>query len=159
MLTQERLKELLHYDPDTGIFTRMTSTGGVKIGSVAGANHSRGYLQCSIDGKLYLCHRLAWLYITGEFPLDQIDHISGNKKDNRILNLRDVNNTTNQQNIKTCKSNNKLVVLGVHSSRGKFKAEIRINGKKKQLGHFQTPELANAAYLEAKRKHHEGCTI
>lgn len=100
MITQDRLRELLHYDPDTGIFTRLVSTGWRgKVGDVAGYKNPDGYLVIMIDYKLYLAHRLAWLYTYGRFP-EVTDHINGVRDDNRIVNLREVTNWENAQNKK-----------------------------------------------------------
>ena len=98
-ITQLRLKELFSYDESSGIFTRILGhKNGIKAGSVAGCTqkHRKPYLVIRIDRKLYLCHRLAWLYVHGVFPVGVIDHINGDGFDNRIANLRDV---TNEQNV------------------------------------------------------------
>jgi hypothetical protein len=87
-LTAERLREILGYDPETGLFTRLVRTGRIRAGEVAGTAHSRGYRSIVIDGRVYLSHRLAWLYVHGEWPPEQIDHINRNRADNRLVNLR-----------------------------------------------------------------------
>lgn len=147
MLTQDRLKEMLHYDEDTGIFTRKTKVANRLAGTVSGANHNKGYLQITIDGENFLAHRLVWLYVYGKWPQNQIDHINRNKKDNRILNLRDVSNSTNQMNI-GLRSHNSSGVTGVVKSSKSHKpwaAQIHRNNKKIFLGYFHTVE-------EAKRR-------
>ena len=85
-LTAERLREVLDYDPDTGVFTRKVRTASsVKVGDVAGSLNGKGYIRIRVDGRLYFAHRLAWLYVHGEWPVDQVDHINGIKNDNRIV--------------------------------------------------------------------------
>lgn len=152
MITQERLKELFHYDPETGLFTRIKSYGNRKKGTTAGWNNLNGYLRIDIDKGRYYCHRLAWLYVYGEMPKHFIDHINGKPSDNRIENLRDVVQAMNMQNVQKPQPSNKLGIRGVYERRGKFSSQIRSKGKVKYVGDFATPELAKAAYLEAKRE-------
>lgn len=162
MITQERLKELFHYDSGTGIFTRKVQTSSrAKIGMVVGCPDRHGHLLCRVDGKRYSLHRLAWLYVTGEFPVMEIDHISGEKSDNRFLNLREADRSLNMQNIIRASSNNKTGLLGVVSTRNPrtFLARIRVNGRNMHLGSFRTPQEAHEAYVSAKRQFHQGCTI
>lgn len=98
-LTQARLKEILHYDPDTGIFTRRLDRGpNAPKDSVAGTPDKNGYIVIKVDFTQYKAHRLAWLYIYGVWPNNQIDHINHIVDDNRIVNLRDVTNSENQAN-------------------------------------------------------------
>ena len=159
MLTQARLEELLHYDPETGLFTRLVRTSNsTKVGDVVGTAGKGGYLACSIDWKFHQMHRLAFLYMTGSFPVYDVDHINGLTADNRWCNLRDVPTQLNVQNVKRANKNNRSGFMGVHwrEERAKWVASIRINGKYVRLGSFDTPEEAHAAYLEGKRKHHEG---
>lgn len=93
MLTQSRLKELLHYDPDIGVFTWLVAAcGGGSAGDVAGSPNVKGHLSVSIDGKSYRSHRLAWLYMTGGFPVDRLVRVNGVKIDNRFSNLREAAN-------------------------------------------------------------------
>lgn len=155
MLTQERLKELLRYDPETGIFVRLVYTSSnAQAGSIAGCKMNTGYIKITVLNIAYLAHRLAWLYVYGEFPNGQIDHINNIKTDNNICNLREVSNAENAQNKRNHNSNNKLGILGVSMSKGKFKAGIRINRRGINLGTFATKELARDAYVLAKRKIH-----
>lgn len=158
-LTAERLRELLHYDPETGVFTWRVYRGGrAKAGSIAGCRITSGYLHCSIDKKLYYMHRLAWMYVHGEMPPDMIDHINHVKDDNRIVNLRLADMSLNKQNQKIALSNSSSGLLGVHYHKG-WRAKITINGKQISLGRFNSAESAHEAYVEAKRKYHAGCTI
>lgn len=131
MITQARLKELMTYDKDTGIFTRKKATAlRHTVGEIVGVNHKSGYLKCGIDNKEYLLHRLAWLYEYGEMPKKMIDHINQNKADNRLCNLKDVSNSENLRNMRKSKSN-KSGFTGVYydKARDKWKANIYVNGK------------------------------
>lgn len=159
-LTAQRLRELLHYDPETGVFTRRVSTSSnAKAGAVAGSNDGKGYLRIWIDSCPYLAHRLAWVYVHGVQPTNHIDHIDGNPANNRIENLRDVSIGVNQQNRHTAQKNNKLGILGVKRHGKKFLAQITVDGKRRSIGTFPSYEQAHSAYLIAKRQFHEGCTI
>lgn len=161
-ITQARLRELLHYDNETGLFTwRITLCNRAINGNVAGYKNGRGYWHIGFDGKVYSAHRLAWLYVYGEFPKNDIDHINGDKTDNRIANLRDVETSINCQNRRKARTGNKSGVLGAswHKRFGKWSAKIRVDGKSIHIGYFDTPEEAGRAYLEAKRASHPGCTI
>ena len=88
-LTAERLRERLHYDAGTGVFTRRVGSGHARAGEMAGTVHSTGYVRISINGGTYTAHHLAWLYVHGVWPSDQIEHISRKRSDNRIANLRE----------------------------------------------------------------------
>lgn len=158
-LTVERLRELLHYDSETGVFTRRFSTGGKFAGSVCGAPQNQGYVQVMIDKGNHLAHRLAWLYVTGSWPAAHIDHIDGNRKNNAFSNLREADRKTNAQNIRKAHRDNKTGLLGVTAHRRKFVANIFVDGCARRLGCFATAEEAHAAYLNAKREIHEGCTL
>jgi len=158
MITQARLHELLSYDPETGVMRWRVNKGPVKAGDVAG-NPTRGYLQLMVDGHMTFVHRFIWFYVHGTWPIGNIDHIDGNRSNNRIANLRDVSQAMNIQNERKPRSNNKSGFLVVKANRGLWKAEISINGKTKFLGRFKTPEEAHQVYVEAKRRLHPGCTI
>lgn len=158
-LTAERLRELLHYDPLTGLFIRIVRRGKEKIGSTAGRIDSFGHRQIGIDGRRYLAHRLAWLYMTGVWPIDQIDHINGVPDGNQWSNLRQATGSQNQQNLRKAKGNSKSGLLGVCASRGKWMASITCGGKQKHLGYFETPQMAHEAYIAAKFKMHPFQTI
>jgi len=178
MLTQDRLKELLHYNPLTGTFTwlprdikhfickRTWSTWHSNFANkVAGNTSPKGYrtIRIALYGdKSYLSHRLAWLYVYGEWPKEHIDHINGNRSDNRIINLRDVDRLCNAQNQRTTKRESKLP-LGVYFYKNKpvrpYSASLRVDYKVKFLGYFDTPEEAHDVYVKAKRLYHKGCTI
>ncbi len=173
-LTADRLRELLRYDPETGVFTWLdrpesdfaTRHGwriyqGQFAGTVAGTPDLKGYVLIRVLGTYYKAHRLAWLYMTGAWPEQHIDHKNGVKNDNRFANLRDVGRATNMENQRRASSRNSTGLLGVspHRKTGKFCAFIKANGANRYLGLYPTPELAHAAYVEAKRQLHEGCTL
>jgi hypothetical protein len=151
MLTQERLKELLQYNPDSGIFVRIS---GRAKGNITGAPHSEGYVRIKIEGKLYFSHRLAWLYVHGSFPHNVIDHINGIRDDNSISNLRDVTQNQNLMNQKL-KSNNKSGLKGVSwvKDRRKWRAQIQHNSLVTCLGDFNNKKDAHAAYKKAADMH------
>jgi hypothetical protein len=162
-ITAEELRAQLHYDPETGVFTRIANVSRSDlIGSVAGTTRpaSTGYQTISVNRKRYYAHRLAWLYMTGEWPA-VIDHINGDKTDNRWANLRSVTLKLNVQNIRQARANNATGYLGVYfcKTTGRYRAMLRSGKKQRHLGRFDTPEEAYAAYLAAKREHHEGCTL
>lgn len=161
--TKDQLLKSLRYEPSTGSFTWISrASGNVTVGSNAGVTpNALGYLRISINGKRWLAHRLAWLYMTGDEPPLVIDHIDGNPGNNRWGNLRASTPTLNGQNKRKATAANKCGVLGVcmDINSGKFKAEITVNGVAMNLGRFATQEAASAAYLDAKRQYHAGCTI
>ena len=161
MLTKERLKEVLHYNPETGLFTWIVRTAmRTKAGEIAGRKDRYGYVFIQIDRKKYPAHRIAWLYVNGVFPNEEIDHINGMRDDNRISNLREADRRLNCENRRKSQSNNKLGILGVCKlGSGKYQAQIVVGGEKKYLKCWDTPELAHQAYLTAKRKLHLYCTI
>jgi hypothetical protein len=161
MLTQARLKEVLHYDPETGIFTRKIRTSTrVNAGDIAGYIASRGYVHIKVDGKAYTGHRLAWLYMTGHWPFE-LDHKDGIRSHNWFDNLRDVSKSGNSQNQRKARKDNQNGYLGVSilKETGTFRACISINGKNKHLGCFKTAPEAHEAYLRAKRLFHQTCTL
>lgn len=155
MRTQEHLKELFNYDEMTGVFTWKVSRGGVLAGSVAGGADSCGYWQMRFCGTKASCHRLAWLYVYGELPADELDHINGIKTDNRIANLRPATRADNMRNIGARKSS-KSGIKGVSwdSQHGNYRAQIMHNGKKYNLGRFDDPGAAAEAYAAAALKLH-----
>jgi hypothetical protein len=156
MLTQERLKELLHYDPETGVFTRLVATSNsVKVGDIAGTFDSNGYRQIRIDGKKYAAHRLAVLYMTGKFPANETDHINGDRANNKWSNLRECTKAENQQNRASKKGSlSKYPGIHWHKRAQKWQAQIKINRKNKHIGLFETEDEAYAAYCKAKAEIH-----
>jgi hypothetical protein len=161
-LTAQRLRELLDYDPATGVFTwRVYRSGNAKQGAVAGSIDRNGYrVFCFAKHGMQAGGRLAWFYVHGRWPNGVIDHINGVVDDNRIANLRDVNTAQNLQNIKRHRKQNKSGFLGVTSCKdGRFSASIECDTVRHYLGNFKTPEEAHACYLKAKRELHSTCTI
>ena len=151
-LTQARVRELFDYRAD-GSLLRKTSTGGQLAGSVVGSK-SGYYLITMVDRKFYKVHRIIFLWHHGWLP-PEIDHIDLDKSNNRIANLRPAEKTSNAWNVGK-RANNTSGFKGVTWSKrwGKWYAQIQVNGKRKGLGYFDTPEKAHAAYIEAARKHH-----
>ena len=147
-LTAERVRELLSYNKETGIFTwRVSRPGPARAGDVAG-RLAKHYWYIGVDGKYLIAHRLAWLYEYGVWPSGEIDHIDRNKLNNRIANLRDVNRATNVQN---------QPAKGFYFQRGLFVACVVANGKRYDLGAYKTEAEASAAYLSGKRILHKDC--
>jgi len=160
-VTHERLRHLLDYDQSSGAFAwRTTTTNRVATGSKAGYA-SGGYVMIGIDGVRYGAHRLAIFYVTGAMPEGEVDHINGNRCDNRIANLRSVSHMENMQNERKPRSSNRSGLLGVSlcSQTGRYRAFISINGKSVSVGRFDTPEKAYDAYVAAKRQRHAGSTL
>ena len=158
MLTQQRLKELLLFHPDTGKFTRLTRTTRNTIGDEPGGLDAEGYHRIRVDGTQYLTHRLVWLYVYNQ-DVRGIDHINGIKHDNRVENLRRASDEQNAQNRRKPQKNNSTRKLGVSRFKGKFRARIQSKGKVQYLGVFATSDEAHEAYLSAKRQAHQFCTI
>ena len=155
MLTQERLKKVLNYDPETGIFTwRKRLSPSVRVGAVAGRVSNKGYIQIGIDLKRITAHRLAWLYVHGQFPPNFIDHINHKKTDNRISNLRLVTNSINAKNLPRRKDNTSGFT-GVYwlASSGKWMSLIDADGRRVYLGIFKKIEDAANARKEAEEKY------
>lgn len=161
-LTQSELKKYLHYDPITGLFTRIRSTtNNVKVGDICSHKCDKGYLRFRVNKVLYRAHRLAWLYMTGEMPKNFIDHINGDRSDNRFCNLREVTNAENAQNRRIQQKGGKSGLLGVSFDKKtkKYRSRITVDGKTINLGFFETPQEAHSVYLDSKRKLHSTCTI
>lgn len=171
--TAERLRELLHYDPETGKFTWRArpisefadlrgccSWNGRYAGKPAGSISKHiGYVQL-LKG---FAHRFAWVYVHGTWPVGEIDHINGERADNRLKNLRDVPPNINKQNIRRAEAKRSSLAQGVShrpdNPSKPFTASVQLGGTKNHLGYFATEAEAHAAYLAEKRRIHEGCTI
>lgn len=157
MLTADRLRELFKYNKRTGVFTRAVAVSGHTVKTIAGTLNARGYVLIRVDYIQYRAHKLAWLYVTGSWPSAEIDHRNGVRNDNRWTNLRDATRTQNARNQRVAHITNKSAgVLGVSFERGKWSARIRTDNGRKRLGRFDTITEADAAYREAKIKHHIG---
>lgn len=151
----------ISYDCASGEFKWIETTSNrVKAGSPAGCLKKTGYVVIGLLGYYSGAHRFAWLLHTGSWPSGEIDHIDGDPSNNRISNLRDVDRQTNCQNIRIAHKTNKSTgMLGVEPIGNRFRATVWVNGKNIRFGRYDTPELAHAAYLAAKRRLHDGCTI
>ena len=154
-LTQERLKELLHYDPETGVFTWRVHVGSAQPGQVAGAWEGYGYRFMNVLGHRYTHHRLAYLYMTGSFPPNQLDHINGVRSDNRWVNLRPATDAQNRQNMKK-KVGTRSTLQGVtwFPRDGTWMSRLMHNYKSYFLGYFGSETEAHEAYLTAKAQLH-----
>lgn len=162
-ISADELRELLDYCPTSGAFVwRIDRTSGTKAGQLAGSTYKDGYTYISVMGRIYKAHRLAWLHVYGRWPSGSVDHKNGCKSDNRIDNLRDVPHATNLENQRAPRADNKtggLLGVSLHRKTGKFRAQIMASGRTISLGLHETPELAHAAYIDAKRSLHKGCTL
>lgn len=154
MLTQTHLRAVLHYDPDTGLFTWSQKRPGVIVGAECGRLSIHGYREIGVGGKLHRAHRLAFLYMTGEMPNAVVDHINGVKHDNRWCNLRQASQSQNMANVGIQRDN----TSGVHgvvwdAQRMKWRAQICTSGKKRNLGRYNTIDEAAEAYKQAALEH------
>ena len=155
MTTQERVRGLFEYNPDTGKLTNRVNRKQSRAGEEAGSFNSKGARRVKIDNCEHLVHRLIWLYVYGKFPNHQVDHVNGNPSDNRIANLREATSSENNQNRRQM-GNNTSGYRGVtkHKQTGKWQACICAAGRAIYLGLFTLPEQAHAAYLAAKAEMH-----
>jgi hypothetical protein len=155
--TLTRVHEVLRYEPETGkLFWKLSNSNRIKIGSEAGTIAKVGYRYVSIDGHRLLAHRLIFFMQNGEWPKQDIDHMDGDRLNNRWSNLRECSRQMNTENRRNAQLNSLTRVLGVSPSRGIFRAQIQVDGKNKYLGRFKTLEEAQSAYLAAKSKLHKG---
>lgn len=155
----ERLQECLRYEPDTGALVWLVSRGKCKAGDTVTCQDSRGYLVLGLDGVRHYAHRVAWALAYGVLPDGVVDHIDGDRSNNRLSNLRAVSVMVNTQNRHVPSARSKTQLLGVRKFGKSFRAQISIEGHTTHLGTFPTAAEAHDAYLAAKRQLHEGCTI
>ena len=151
-MNRDDLMKCVRYDSDTGHFTWLRSASNrTKTGSRAGTKHGNGYRRVEVLGERVFEHRLAWFYMTGQWPVADIDHINGIRDDNRWSNLREVSRSENNLNLRgRAKTGNRTGHLGVSVTKsGTYLARIKIGGSVRYLGTFRTPETAAAAYQDA----------
>lgn len=151
LVTLERLRELFHYDPETGNFVRLVATTNcTKVGEIAGRRKIGYYVNMRVDGRIYKAHRLAWLYMTGEWPDLELDHENTEPSDNSWKNLRQVTHQQNLCNMKAVikKPGNLPRGVFLHRDGVRFQSQIRLDGRTKYLGLFDTPESAHQAWLK-----------
>lgn len=158
MIKHERLVELFIYLRRSGDFIRRISTGRNgchKAGEYAGTIQNHGYLVISIDKRRYMAHRLAWFYVNGTWPKGDLDHINGDKLDNRISNLREATRKQNMQNVRRHKHNTSgHKGVAWHPQRNKWRAYIFDSYRQIHLGLFDSKEAAFAARLKAEKQYH-----
>ena len=158
MITRDRLKELVSYDPDLGVFTWNKDYGvKAKKGYRAGyLDKSTGYYKIGLDERRYYAHRLAWLYISGDWPRKEIDHINGHRDDNRIINLREASSAQNKYNSKR-PSTNTSGIKGVSKNKrlGKWQSYIWYGNKKLHLGYFDSINDAEAVVVSKRKMMHK----
>ena len=157
-LDHKTLLHIIQYDPETGDFFWKSPRPKIQVGAKAGSLHYRGYINVCIDGKSYMGHRLAWFYMIGEWPSNQIDHINRNKSDNKFANLREATNGQNRANTKTT---NKHGLKGVRllpwmkKTGNCWQAQITHNKKVHYLGCYRTKEEAHFRYCKAATEFHK----
>lgn len=170
--TVQHVREVLNYDPESGIFYwkknittgrgRVLIQAGTVAGTVTTSVPRKPYIAININGCPRLAHRLAWLYVHGVWPTHRIDHWDGNGLNNAIRNLRDVLPAVNSQNMRNVtkgKKHGSMLGTAWHGKTRKWRALIMVDGRQKSLGYFATEAEAHAAYVAGKRVLHEGCTI
>lgn len=154
-VSMDELKSILTYDENTGIFTWLISKGRCAKGSIAGRKNKGGYGHIQINKSDYLTHRLAWFYVYGKWPKYQLDHINGDRNDNRLCNLREVSNSENLQNSKTYRTNTSgFPGVSFDKKDKKWLAYIIVNYKQITLGRFINKDDAIEARKIAKIKLH-----
>lgn len=154
LLSAKDLRELIDYNESTGVFQWKKPRRGIQTNKPLGSDNGFGYLRITVLGKSYYAHRLAWLYVYGKWPKNEIDHINGVKNDNKIKNLRDVSGIANLQNKLKCQKNSKSQTLGVswHKKAKKWQAHVCVYKQRKYLGLFNSIEEAHQKYIEEKEK-------
>jgi hypothetical protein len=160
MTTIEYLLHGFIYDPQDGrIYDRLTFPI-VARGKLADLIlNPYGYRMITLNGTQYFAHRAAFVFMTGDWPKQHVDHIDGVRLNNIWANLRDVDQSINKQNVRVGRSADQTKLLGVHKHGNLWRAQVNHNGKTVRFGSYTTAEAAHEAYLEGKRKLHQGCTI
>ncbi len=160
--SDEELKRWVSYDPETGSFIWLKTSGKGRVGQIAGTRHIKGYITVTVCGHRILAHRLAWWFVHGGWPAHQIDHINGKKADNRIVNLREATNAQNHCN-RGAQKNSSTGVKGVYwfKPNRQWKAQIVVNGKSIVLGYFDDFKSAVRSRKDAEEEYqgswrHEG---
>lgn len=155
MLNAEQVRALLDYSPETGVLRwKRHMTPRARAGTEAGVIQDGKYRRVGILGRYYMAHRLAWLIVYGRWPEVEIDHVNGNKADNRICNLREATPTQNRWNTRH-RNRAGLTGAGYSAHKGQYRAQIRIeDGGRKFLGWFDSAEEAHAAYAVASKELH-----
>lgn len=153
-ITCERLKYVMRYNPETGLFSYRERSRGRRVNGPVGQLTRQGYRRVMIDGRRYMAHRLAWLWMTGKFPSAEVDHVNGNGDDNRWVNLREATRSQNRHNTRKAPGKS-TPYKGVTLKKGKwFEANIGAGGRNHYLGIFQTAEDAHEAYKAAALRLH-----
>jgi len=155
MAIENELKHMLRYEPETGLLFWTDAASKAVKGKQAGTLN-RGYIVVIYKSKFFKAHRLAWLLTYGEWPRQGLDHIDGNKSNNRICNLREADETVNQQNRDKARVDSQSGLIGASPYRRRWKSQIRVNGELKYLGVFDTAEMAHQVYMQAKKQFHAG---
>lgn len=160
-LDVEALKEFLAYSPDTGLFRwlkRTGKTGPDRTGQIAGSKDFEGYIVIKVNQKIYRAHRLAWAFVTGKPPSDEIDHIDGNPSNNVWKNLREATSAENLRNRGMHRRNKSgfkgATLIRDPNRKKKYRASIRVDGKSIFLGNYMTAQEAHQAYCEAAKIYH-----
>lgn len=155
-LNLDRLRSVLDYSPSLGLFKWRVARGRSAAGSVAGYTNQHGYVCIGVDGAVYAAHRLAWFFTHGSWPEKQIDHINGDRSDNRIANLRVVDRCGNSQNRRAAHRDSSHGFLGAswNVQHKRWQAKIVAQKIRHHLGYFDTAESAHAAYMQAKQRLH-----
>lgn len=154
MITQDLIKALFDYQPDGTLVRKVTTNARAKAGTVSGTANKAGYLRTTVAGRSYYNHHLVWLLFHGSLP-KLLDHINGDRADNRIENLRECTQAENMRNCRN-KKNNSTGVKGVtwRPTKGKFRARLTVNNQEICVGHYATLEEAAHALQEARLTHH-----
>lgn len=161
MLTYEIANDLLRYEPETGnLYWKKDVARNVKAGTIAGVSRKRDlYKVLMINKRQYQAHRIVWLLAHKQHPKEFIDHINGDKTNNKLSNLREANRSLNAQNQRKPNKRNTTGYLGVRHKNNGYEVSITVDNKSIYLGRFKDPEMAHQKYLQAKRELHVGCTI